>query len=81
MFKNYSKMLAFILEKAEGSADMATKKILPKKKARTQMSFEADWELRDAFILCCRENDTNSSRELRAFMKRYIARNGQQRLV
>ncbi|MBL4607082.1 MAG: hypothetical protein JKY01_04555 [Pseudomonadales bacterium] len=58
----------------------AKKKAKPKVPARIQLSFACDLDLRDAFVQCCKEQDTSSSRELRSYMKRYLAKHGQKDL-
>ena len=58
---------------------MAAKK-KAKKPSRIQFSFACDLELRDAFVECCKEQDTSSSRELRTYMRRYLAKHGQKDL-
>lgn len=60
---------------------MAARKKVKRKDIRIQMSFECDVELRDAFVLTCREGDTSSARELRSFMRKFVAKNGQQKLL
>ena len=47
-------------------------KILPVKVPQT---------LKDSFIRACKNQDTNASRELRDYMRRYVAQHGQEKLL
>ena len=38
-------------------------------------------ELRDAFVAVCKSKDTTASRELREYIRKYIARNSQRNLI
>lgn len=38
-------------------------------------------ELKDTFVKCCQNQDTDSSKEIRAFMRSYIKKNGQKQLL
>ena len=38
-------------------------------------------ELRAAFIKSCKYQDTEGSKEVRAFMRSYISKNGQKKLI
>lgn len=38
-------------------------------------------ELKDAFIDCCKNQDTDGAREIRAFMRVFIQKHGQQKLI
>ncbi len=40
-----------------------------------------DKDLRDAFIEACRRNDSTASQELRRFMRDYVKKHGQQKLL
>ncbi|MBX2886195.1 MAG: hypothetical protein KTR32_39935 [Granulosicoccus sp.] len=44
------------------------------KKKEAQMVIRLDKELRDKFVAACQEIDTSASREMRRFMKRFLAR-------
>lgn len=44
-------------------------------------SFVVEKELKDAFVNSCAAMDTTASRELRAFMRQYLAKNGQTKLL
>lgn len=46
----------------------------------TQMPFRVDEDLKKAFLLTCRSQDTTASQELRRFMRDYIKKYGQQDL-
>jgi hypothetical protein len=56
---------------------MSTGKKESSAEKRTQLSFACDVSLRDAFVASCKDQDTSAARELRAYMKRYISKNGQ----
>jgi len=62
---------------------MPAKKKPVKKKVieNQQFSYSVSTDLRDAFVQCCKDQDTNASRELRGYMRRYIAKNGQEKLI
>ena len=64
---------------------MAVKKKVKKKvkakSSRIQFGFVCDEDLRDAFIDTCSDMDTSASRELRAYMRKYVAKHGQQFLL
>ena len=57
---------------------------MPKKKAdpneEITFTFRVPRHLRDAFNQTCKSIDTSSSRELRAYMKKFIAKYGQDSL-
>ena len=38
-------------------------------------------ELRDRFVSICKSKDTTASRELREYIRKYIAKNSQQKLI
>lgn len=38
-------------------------------------------ELKEAFIECCKNQDSDSSKEMRAFMRSYIQKHGQKKLI
>jgi len=61
----------------------SAKKLKPTKDSEQpgMFSFLVDKELKDAFVNSCTAMDTTASREIRAFMRQYIAKNGQQRLI
>lgn len=59
----------------------AKKKTKPKKPPIQQFTFECPRETKDAFLKMCKENDTNGARELRMFIKKYLAKSGQQNLI
>lgn len=58
---------------------MAVKKKI-KKTVNPQFSFACDTELKDAFVETCKDMDTSAARELRAYMRKYIAKHGQESL-
>ena len=41
------------------------------------MTIRVDSDLRKAFVESCNQNDRSASQELREFMRRYVASNGQ----
>ena len=47
-----------------------------KKRKDSQLIIRVDAEDRDAFVSLCESMDTSASREVRRFMKRFIADNG-----
>lgn len=55
---------------------MAGKKEKQKKRKDSQLIIRVDAEERDAFVSKCEELDTSASREVRRFMKRFLAENG-----
>jgi len=40
-------------------------------------TFRVEKDLKDRFIAVCKANDTDSSKELRKFIKQYLAKNSQ----
>jgi len=40
-------------------------------------TFRVDEDLKNRFIAVCKANDTDSSKELRKFIKQYLAKNSQ----
>ena len=44
------------------------------------MSIRLDKDLRDAFNECCKRNESDGSKEIRKFMKKYLAEHGQETL-
>ena len=38
-------------------------------------------DLKDAFVECCKNQDSDSSKEMRSFMRSYIAKHGQRSLI
>jgi len=66
---------------------MAVKKKIKKKvkkvvkPTRIQFAFACDEEIRNYFVDTCYDMDTSAARELRAYMKRYVAKYGQQSLL
>lgn len=44
------------------------------------VTFKVDRSLSDSFSVACRNNDTTASRELRRFMREFVAKKGQNRL-
>jgi hypothetical protein len=60
------------------------KSALPVTKPRdTQnaFTFAVDKDLKDAFVNSCIAMDSTASRELRQFMRKYLAKHGQQKLI
>lgn len=55
---------------------MAGKKEKQKKRKDSQLIIRVDAEERDAFVSLCEDLDTSASREVRRFMKRFLADNG-----
>lgn len=51
------------------------------KQSDTQFKFECDKNLKSGFLKTCKDNDTSGARELRAFMRSYIQKNGQTKLI
>ena len=47
-----------------------------KKKKDAQLVIRVDRKARDAFVELCEELDTSAAREIRRFMKRFVAKNG-----
>ena len=45
-------------------------------KKDSQLILRLDKEERDAFISLCRERDTSAAREIRAFIRGFIRKNG-----
>ena len=44
-------------------------------------TFRLSRAMRDSFNVACKSQDTTSSRELRAYIRGYIAKNGQGKLI
>jgi hypothetical protein len=44
-------------------------------------TFAVEKELKDAFVNSCIAMDSTASRELRQFMRQYLAKHGQQKLI
>lgn len=44
-------------------------------------TFAVEKELKDAFVNSCVAMDSTASRELRQFMRQYLAKHGQQKLI
>lgn len=44
-------------------------------------TFAVEKELKDAFVNSCIAMDSTASRELRQFMRHYLAKHGQQKLI
>lgn len=63
---------------AEKKQSGARKRIL---KDEVMLGIRCDRELRDSFLDTCIEMDTNASRELRSFMRSFLAKNGQGQLL
>ena len=40
-------------------------------------TFRVEKDLKDRFVAVCKANDTDSSKELRKFIKQYLAKNSQ----
>jgi len=55
-------------------------KVPIEKKPQPTFNFKCDTDLKDAFVDTCDKLDTTASRELRAFMRKYIAKHGQDTL-
>lgn len=47
---------------------------------KAQMLIKMDADLKEAFIKTCKDMDSTASREIRDFMRKYIAKNGQKKL-
>lgn len=54
------------------SKETGTKKA--KSTKESQLVIRLDKELRDQFVAACKDVDTSASREIRRFMKHYLAR-------
>lgn len=50
------------------------KKPKTKTKKEAQLVIRLDKELRDTFVAACQDIDTSASREMRRFIKRFLAR-------
>lgn len=48
--------------------------------SQTQLPVKLDRELKDAFISCCRSQESSASQELRKFMRDYVRKHSQQDL-
>lgn len=46
----------------------------------SQLPVKVDKDLKDAFIKCCKSQDSSASQELRKFMKDYVRKYSQQDL-
>lgn len=51
------------------------------KEALNTFTFAVEKELKDAFVNSCVAQDSTASRELRLFMRQYLAKHGQQKLI
>jgi hypothetical protein len=51
------------------------------KNAQNAFTFAVEKELKDAFVSSCLAQDSTASRELRLFMRQYLAKHGQQKLI
>jgi hypothetical protein len=51
------------------------------KESLNTFTFAVEKELKDAFVNSCVAMDSTASRELRAFMRQYLAKNGQTKLL
>jgi antitoxin component of RelBE/YafQ-DinJ toxin-antitoxin module len=47
----------------------------------TSMQVRIDHNLKKVFISCCKNQDITASQELRKYMREYIAKNGQGKLL
>lgn len=47
---------------------------------QVQMVIKLPESLREAFVSTCKDMDSNASREVRDFMRKYVAKNGQKSL-
>jgi hypothetical protein len=56
-------------------------KPVPQKEALNTFTFAVEKELKDAFVNSCVAMDSTASRELRQFMRQYLAKHGQQKLI
>lgn len=54
--------------------------IKPSKDKDIRMNIRVEESLRDAFVACCKAEDTTAARELRDHMRKYIAKHGQRRI-
>lgn len=59
-----------------------TKKTAANKKSNSEvmLGVRCDKELRDAFVQACDRMDTSASREVRRFMRSYLAKYGQEEM-
>jgi hypothetical protein len=51
------------------------------KESLNTFTFAVEKELKDAFVNSCVSMDSTASRELRQFMRQYLAKHGQQKLI
>lgn len=49
-------------------------------KVTIQLPIKVDRQLKDAFISCCRSQESTASQEVRKFMKEYVKKHSQQDL-
>jgi hypothetical protein len=56
-------------------------KVTVTKNIQQKFTFAVEEELKDAFVNACLAMDSTASRELRGFMRNYLAKHGQQRLI
>lgn len=63
------------------SKTVTKSKVTVTKNIQHKFTFAVDEELKDAFVNACLSMDSTASRELRGFMRNYLAKNGQQRLI
>lgn len=53
---------------------------MDKLSSQTQLPVKLDRELKDAFISCCKSQESSASQELRKFMREYVRKHSQQDL-
>lgn len=68
------------LKKSKSAPDTGGKVGVQKESLNT-FTFAVDKELKDAFVNSCVLMDSTASRELRAFMRQYLAKHGQTKLL
>lgn len=68
------------LKKSKSTPDIRGK-VGAQKESLNTFTFAVDKELKDAFVNSCVLMDSTASRELRAFMRQYLAKHGQTKLL
>jgi len=53
----------------------------PSKDKDIRMNIRVEESLRDAFVACCKAQDTTAARELRDHMRKYVKQHGQGKLL
>lgn len=66
---------------AKKTTNVTKSKVSVTKTVQHMFTFAVEKELKDAFVNSCLAMDTTASRELRQFMRQYLAKHGQQKLI